>query len=39
MQSGATPLFIASQNGHGEVVNILIRKGADVDVARDVRYS
>ena len=37
-QSGMTPLFIASQNGHSDVVNILIRNGADVNMAEEVRY-
>jgi ankyrin repeat protein len=34
-QDGATPLFIASQNGHihSDVVNILLRNGAGVNVA------
>ena len=27
-QDGATPIIAASQNGHSEVVNILIRNGA-----------
>ena len=35
-QDGATPLFFASQK---DVVNILIRNGADVNMARHVRYS
>ena len=35
-QDGATPLFIASQNGHSDVVNILIRSGAGVDVPENV---
>ena len=30
-QNGATPLIIASQEGHSDVVNILIRNGADVN--------
>ena len=39
-QTGATPLFIASQKGHSEVVKILIKNGADVDLARKVcRYN
>ena len=36
-QTGATPLFIAGQNGHSDVVNILIRNGADVNLAKHVR--
>ena len=30
-QDGATPLFIASQNGHSDIVNTLIRNGADIN--------
>ena len=37
-QDGATPLFIASQNGHSDVVTILLRNGAGVDVAKNVSY-
>ena len=37
-QDGATPLFMASQNGRSDVVNILIRNGADVNMAANVRY-
>ena len=34
MQGGATPLFIASQNGHLEVVlSLLSDAGADKDIA------
>ena len=35
-QDGTTPLFIASQNGHSDVVNILIRSEAGVDVPKNV---
>ena len=38
-QNGATPLIVASQNGHSDVVNILIRNGACVTMAANVRYS
>ena len=38
-QDGSTPLYIASQNGCTDVVNILIRNGADVNMAANVRYS
>ena len=38
-QTGISPLYIASQNGHSDVVNILIRNGADVNMAANVRYS
>ena len=37
-QDGATPLFIASERGHSDVVNILIRNGADVNKSMEVRY-
>ena len=32
---GATPLFIAAQNGHLDVVRHLVEVGADKDKARD----
>ena len=35
-QDGATPLIIASQKGHSDVVNILLRSGADVNLACNV---
>ena len=31
---GATPLFVASQRGHQEVVRMLLARGADVRIAR-----
>ena len=31
MQNGATPLHIASQEGHLEVVNLLVSHGANLD--------
>ena len=33
MQTGATPFYIASQNGHSDVVSFLIKKGADTSLA------
>ena len=33
---GTTPLFIASHVGHSDVVNILLRSGAGVNLARNV---
>jgi len=33
-RGGATPLFIASQNGHFEIVRLLIAKGASPDNPR-----
>ena len=35
-QGGASPLFMAAQNGHLDVVEKLIAKGAKVDLAKDV---
>ena len=32
MQDGATPLYIASQEGHTSVVSLLLDKGAAVDL-------
>ena len=36
-QDGVTPLYVASQNGHSETVTILLRNGAGVNMADDVR--
>ena len=33
LQDGYSPLCVASQNGHTDVVDILLRKGADVNQA------
>ena len=39
-QTGETPLFVASQEGHSDIVNILMRNGADINLARNVwRYN
>ena len=35
-QDGTTPLFMASQEGHWDVAEILIAAGAKVDLARAV---
>ena len=37
IQSGSTPLFVASQNGHKDVVTTLLRNGADVNLRFEVR--
>ena len=34
-----TALYVASQNGHVEVVNILLGKGAHVDVQEEVSWT
>ena len=33
-----TALYVASENGHVEVVNILLQNGAHVDVQKEVRH-
>ena len=37
VQDGWTALMMASQEGHGEVVEKLLEKGASVDVQNEVR--
>ena len=36
-QTGATPVYIASQEGHSDTVATLIRNGADIKQPRNVR--
>ena len=38
-QNGATALYVSSQNGHVEVVNILLQNGAHVDVQDEVSWT
>ena len=38
-QFGATPLYVASQEGHLEVVAALLAQGADVEAKTNVRTS
>ena len=38
-QDGATPLFMASQEGHSDTVTILIRSGANINIPREVDVS
>ena len=37
MQSGATPAYIASQNGHTEILALLLANKADIKAARNVQ--
>ena len=36
LQNGGSALYLASQNGHVEVVNILLQNGAHVDILEEV---
>ena len=38
-QDGTTPLFIASQEGHSDIVTILIRSGANINIPHEVNVS
>ena len=36
VKDGTTPLYIAAQNGHEQIVQILLERGANVDLADEV---
>ena len=36
LQNGSSPLFIASQEGHSEVVDVLVKNGADINQPMNV---
>ena len=38
IQTGATALYMASQNGHDDVVQLLLASGASVDLPTKVQY-
>ena len=35
-QDGATPLYVACQNGHTQTVDVLLKNGANVNLSRTV---
>jgi len=36
VQNGTSPLYMASQKGHSEVVEVLLKSGADPNLAKTV---
>ncbi len=38
MQNGATPAYIASYNGHTEILALLLENKADINVADKVQH-
>ena len=39
LKNFTTPVFIASQNGHADILQLLLQKYADVNIRRDVSFS
>ena len=39
LQNGSTPIFVASQNGHIQVVEILLDNGANPNIQTEVKLS
>ena len=39
LQNGMTALYVASHNGHVEVVNIVLQNGAHVDIQEEVSWT
>ena len=39
LQNGSTPIFVASQNGHIQVVEILLNNGANPNIQKEVLLS
>ena len=37
MQEGCTPLYVSSHNGHGGVVELLLKNKANIEAANQVR--
>ena len=37
-QGGFTPLYVASHNGHSQVAELLLGKGADINLSNQVQY-
>ena len=38
LQNGSSPVYRASQNGHTDVVDLLVQAGADIHLATTVVY-
>ena len=38
VKTGVTPLFMGAQNGHEQIVQLLLEKGANIDLATEVLF-